>query len=44
MPGFQGPCAEEAWKQQQLARHWSRQALADEAQAMRNLPKARKRG
>lgn len=35
---------QEAWKQQQLARHWSRQALADEAQAMRSLPKAGLRG
>lgn len=29
---------QEAWKQQQLARYWSRQALEDEAATMRSLP------
>lgn len=29
---------QEAWRQQQLARYWTRQALEDEAKAMRSLP------
>ena len=34
-PGHHGP--QEAWKQQQLARYWTRQALEDEAKAMRAM-------
>ena len=33
-----GTCVEEAWKQQQLARYWNRQALEAEAAAKKALP------